>query len=481
MFPDHDNLASTTASGAAAAAAPEANNAGKESNHQQNSAAGAETQEQKNEATHDSGSSTAAPSDASQHGSSSEGSSQSGGHENRTAVPRSDGDTQSPANTSSGSASHGVDGETEHQGADGHGGAAVADREAATAADEAAGSEEMSKLMEQYDEKQEAASHSEIIEVTVVAYTEHGVVVDTGQKTEGLIPAAEFSETEIPRPEPNAKIEVQRTGERKDGFEILSYQKVLRRRMWEKLEAAFKAKETVKGKVVDRIKGGLVVDIGVRAFLPGSQYDLRPTANLDDLMGQEMDVRITKLNRRRGNVVVSRRALLEEGQLAKRAELMESLKEGQTIHGHVKNVTEYGAFVDLGGIDGLLHLTDLSWGRVKHPSDMLKPDQELDVVILKFDKDKQRISLGLKQLIPDPWVNASEKYPAGGKVTGKVVGVVDYGVFVELQQGIEGLVHVSEMSWNKKPTHPAKLVKVGDEVDVVVLDIKPSDRRVSLG
>ena len=339
----------------------------------------------------------------------------------------------------------------------------------------------MSKLMEQYDEKQEAASQSEIIEVTVVAYTEHGVVVDTGQKTEGLIPAAEFSETEIPRPEPNAKIEVQRTGERKDGFEILSYQKVLRRRMWEKLEAAFKAKETVKGKVVDRIKGGLVVDIGVRAFLPGSQYDLRPVANLDDLMGQEMEVRITKLNRRRGNVVVSRRAILEEGQLAKRAELMESLKEGQTVHGFVKNVTEYGAFVDLGGIDGLLHLTDLSWGRVKHPSDMLKPDQELDVVILKFDKDKQRISLGLKQLMPDPWVNASEKYPAGGKVKGKVVGVVDYGVFVELEQGIEGLVHVSEMSWNKKPTHPSKLVKVGDEVDVVVLDIKPSDRRVSLG
>jgi small subunit ribosomal protein S1 len=496
MFPDHDNPASTTASGAAAAAAPEVQ----------------EHKNEVNEGKHESGPSNTGQSDAQQHGASSQGGQSIGHAENSTTVPQADGDSQSPANTSSGSTSqgsqtsaggsgsHGVDGETEHQDGEGHGataqgggdhatsqhasnsgGAAVADHEAAAAADEAAGSEEMSRLMEQYDEKQEAASHSEIIEVTVVAYTEHGVVVDTGQKTEGLIPAAEFSETEIPRPEPNAKIEVQRTGERKDGFEILSYQKVLRRRMWEKLEAAFKAKETVKGKVVDRIKGGLVVDIGVRAFLPGSQYDLRPTANLDDLMGQEMDVRITKLNRRRGNVVVSRRALLEEGQLAKRAELMESLKEGQTVHGHVKNVTEYGAFVDLGGIDGLLHLTDLSWGRVKHPSDMLKTDQELDVVILKFDKDKQRISLGLKQLIPDPWVNASEKYPAGGKVKGKVVGVVDYGVFVELEQGIEGLVHVSEMSWNKKPTHPSKVVKVGDEVDVVVLDIKPSDRRVSLG
>jgi len=356
-----------------------------------------------------------------------------------------------------------------------------ADAEATAAAEEAAGSEEMSKLMEQYDEQHEAASQNEIVEVKVVAYTEHGVVVDLGGKTEGLIPAAEFSETDIPRPEPNATIEVQRTGEHKDGFTILSYQKVLRRRTWEKIEAAYKAKETITGKVVDRIKGGLVVDIGVRAFLPGSQFDLRPTQNLDDLTGTELQVRVTKLNRRRGNVVVSRRAILEEELHAKRAQLMETLTEGQVVHGHVKNVTEYGAFVDLGGIDGLLHLTDLSWGRVKHPSDVVKPEQELDVIILKFDKEKQRVSLGLKQLMPDPWVNASEKYPAGGKVKGKVVGIVDYGVFVELEQGIEGLVHVTELSWSKKAQHPSKLFKVGDEVDVVVLDIKPSDRRVSLG
>jgi small subunit ribosomal protein S1 len=356
-----------------------------------------------------------------------------------------------------------------------------ADAEATAAAEEAAGSEEMSKLMEQYDEQHEAASQNEIIEVKVVAYTEHGVVVDLGGKTEGLIPAAEFSETDIPRPEPNATIEVQRTGEHKDGFTILSYQKVLRRRTWEKIEAAYKTKETITGKVVDRIKGGLVVDIGVRAFLPGSQFDLRPTQNLDDLTGTEVQVRVTKLNRRRGNVVVSRRAILEEELHAKRAQLMETLTEGQVVHGHVKNVTEYGAFVDLGGIDGLLHLTDLSWGRVKHPSDVVKPEQELDVIILKFDKEKQRVSLGLKQLMPDPWVHAAEKYPAGGKVKGKVVGVVDYGVFVELEQGIEGLVHVTEMSWSKKAQHPSKVAKVGEEVDVVVLDIKPSDRRVSLG
>jgi len=399
-------------------------------------------------------------------------------------VPQADGDprpekaTEAVAAGASGAA---VTHDEAHAKAESQVAAQAVDPEAAAAAEEAAGSEEMSKLIDQYSEPQEGTTQNEIIEVKVVAYTEHGVVVDIGSKSEGLIPAVEFAESDIPRPEPNSTIEVQRTGEHKDGYVILSYQKVLRRRTWEKIDAAYKAKETVTGKVVDRIKGGLVVDVGVRAFLPGSQYDLRPTANLDNLMGQELQVRITKLNRRRGNVVVSRRALLEEELHAKRAQLMDTLQEGQTVHGHVKNVTEYGAFVDLGGIDGLLHLTDLSWGRVKHPSDIVKPDQEVDVIILKFDKEKQRVSLGMKQLMADPWVGASEKYPAGGKVKGKIVGVVDYGVFVELEQGIEGLVHVSEMSWNKKVQHPSKISKVGDEVDVVVLDIKPSDRRVSLG
>ena len=355
------------------------------------------------------------------------------------------------------------------------------DAEAVAAAEEAAGAEEMSKLMAEYDEQQEAHAQNEILAVKVVAYTEHGVVVDLGMKTEGLIPAAEFADTEIPRPDPNATIEVQRTGEKKDGYTIVSYQKVLRRRTWEKLEAAFKAKETLTGKVVDRIKGGVVVDVGVRAFLPGSQYDLRPTQNLDALTGQEVQVRITKLNRRRGNIVVSRRALMEEELHAKRAELLANLSEGQTVHGTVKNVTEYGAFVDIGGLDGLLHLTDLSWGRVKHPSDVVKPEQELDVIILKFDRDKQRVSLGLKQLSKDPWIDATDRYPAGGKFKGKVVGVVDYGAFVELEQGVEGLVHATEMSWTKKSVQPSKVVKAGDEVDVVVLDIKASDRRVSLG
>ena len=369
-----------------------------------------------------------------------------------------------------------------HAKAESHAASATVDAEAAAAAEEAAGAEEMSKLIDQYSEPQAETTNNEVLEVKVVAYTEHGVVVDLGGKTEGLIPAAEFAETEIPRPEPNATIEVQRTGETKDGFVIVSYQKVYRRRTWEKIDAQYKAKETITAKVVDRIKGGLVVDVGgVRAFLPGSQYDLRPTQNLDGLIGTEVQVRITKLNRRRGNIVVSRRALLEEELHAKRAQLMENLKEGQIVHGTVKNVTDYGAFVDLGGIDGLLHLTDLSWGRVRHPNDVVKPEQELDLIILKFDKEKQRVSLGLKQMTKDPWVDAAERYPAGGKYKGKVVGVVDYGAFVELEQGIEGLVHVTEMSWQKKATHPSKVVKAGEEVDVVVLDIKPSDRRVSLG
>src|SRR5229473_833681 len=357
----------------------------------------------------------------------------------------------------------------------------AADAESAAADEEAAGSEEMSKLLQEYDEKQEAAASHEVIEVKVVAYTEHGVVVDLGGKTEGLIPAAEFTDTEIPRPEPNSTIEVQRTGDHKDGFTILSYLKVLRRRTWEKIDAAFKAKETITGKIVDRIKGGIVVDIGVRAFLPGSQYDLRPVQNLDNLTGTEIQVRITKLNRRRGNVVVSRRALLEEELHAKRAQLMETLSEGQVVHGHVNNVTEYGAFVDLGGIDGLLHLTDLSWGRVKHPSDVVKPEQEVDVIILKFDKEKQRVSLGMKQLMADPWVGAAEKYPAGGKVKGKVVGVVDYGVFVELEDGFDGLVHVSDVSWTERIKNPHEVFKKGEDVTAKVLKIDPENRRVSLG
>src|SRR5205807_239366 len=315
--------------------------------------------------------------------------------------------------------------------------------ESAAAEEEAAGSEEMSKLMQEFDEKQEAAASHEVLEVKVVAYTEHGVVVDLGGKTEGLIPAAEFAETEIPRPDPNATIEVQRSGEVKDGYEIVSYQKVLRRRTWEKIDAAFKDKETIAGKVVDRIKGGVVVDIGVRAFLPGSQYDLKPTQNLDELVGMEVQVRVTKLNRRRGNVVVSRRALLEEELHAKRATLMETLSEGQIVHGHVKNVTDYGAFVDLGGIDGLVHVSEMSWNKkVQHPSKLVKVGDAVDVVVLDIKPSDRRVSLGMKQAQPDPWLLIAEKYPVGTVVTGKVRNIAEFGAFVEIEEGFDGLVHV---------------------------------------
>src|SRR2546427_517715 len=357
------------------------------------------------------------------------------------------------------------------------------DADAAAAAEEAAGSEEMSKLMEQYDEKQEAAAANEIIEVKVVAYTEHGVVVDLEGKTEGLIPAAEFSETEIPRPDPDSTIEVQPTGEHKDGYAIVSYQKVLRRRTWERIDAAFKAKETVTGKVVDRIKGGLVVDVGVRAFLPGSQYDLRPTQNLDNLLGQEIQVRITKLNRRRGNVVVSRRALLEEELHAKRASLMETLSEGQVVHGHVKNVTEYGVFVELEqGVEGLVHVSEMSWNKkVTHPSKLAKVGEEVDVVVLDIKPSDRRVSLGIKQAQPDPWLQLAGKYPVGTVVTGKVRNIAEFGAFVEIEDGFDGLVHVGDVSWTGRVKNPHEVFKKGEPVTAKVLKIDPENRRVSLG
>src|SRR5436853_1010860 len=364
--------------------------------------------------------------------------------------------------------------------------------ESAAAEEEAAGSEEMSKLMQEFDEKQEAAASHEVLEVKVVAYTEHGVVVDLGGKTEGLIPAAEFAETEIPRPDPNATIEVQRSGEVKDGYEIVSYQKVLRRRTWEKIDAAFKAKETITGKVVDRIKGGLVVDIGVRAFLPGSQYDLKPAQNLDELLGTEVEVRVTKLNRRRGNVVVSRRVILEEGLHAKRAALMDTLSEGQVVRGHVKNVTDYGAFVDLGGIDGLLHLTDLSWGRVKNPHEVFKTDEPVTAKVLKIDVENRRVSLGVKQ-VNDIWGDWFKQHKVGQIVKGKVSRIATFGAFVELGENIEALCHNTEIEDRRRrdegmggyrpttgPLKSAGPLEPGKEYDFKIIKISPETRRIGL-
>jgi small subunit ribosomal protein S1 len=251
--------------------------------------------------------------------------------------------------------------------------------------------------------------------------------------------------------------------------------------VWADLEKAYHDKSTIKVKVVDRVKGGLVVDAGVRAFLPASQADLRPVHDIEDWKDREVEVRVLKLNRKRGNVVVSRRAILEEEQKGQRQKLIDSLAEGQVLHGSVKSITSYGVFVDLGGIDGLLHVSDLSWGRVTNPADVIRPGDELDVQVLKFDREKMRISLGRKQLLPDPWPTVAERYPAGTKVQGRVVGIVDYGVFVEIEPGVEGLVHVSEMTWNKRKQHPSKLVQEGDNVEAMVLEVKPDQRRISLG
>jgi small subunit ribosomal protein S1 len=341
---------------------------------------------------------------------------------------------------------------------------------------------EMEQLMEQYAAPHQAPAEGEIESGQVVAVTDLGVVVNLGGKTEGLIPAQEFAELDGPFPlQAGQPVEVQRTGDRKDGMVLLSYQRVRRRRLWSKIEDAYRNKTDIAGKVVDHIKGGLVVDIGVRAFLPASQADTHPVRDLNEWKDRELTVRVLKMNRKRGNVVVSRRAILDEQVQAQRQTMLDSMAEGQTVRGVVKNVTGYGAFVDLGGIDGLLHITDMSWGRIASPLDAVRPGEEVEVKILKYDREKGRISLGRKQLLPDPWASVVERYSIGAKLTGKIMGLTDYGAFVELEPGIEGLVHVSEMSWSKRKQHPSKIVKVGDDVGVVVLGVDSNERRISLG
>jgi small subunit ribosomal protein S1 len=340
----------------------------------------------------------------------------------------------------------------------------------------------MDQLMEQFAVPEPAAAEGEIFDGHVLAVTDAGVIVDVGGKFEGLVPAQEFVDSGSPIEfGPGQTIEVERLHAQKDGYVLLSHVRAHRRRVWERIEKSYREHATIKGKVTERIKGGLVVDIGVRSFLPASQIELRPVHDLDSWKDKEIDVRVLKLNRKRGNVVVSRRAILEEDQKSKRDTLMGSLAEGTVVTGKVKNVTDYGVFVDLGGMDGLLHVSDLVWGRVPHPSSIVKAGDDLQVQILKFDKEKQRISLGRKQLLPDPWATVPERFPVGTRVHGKVVGVTDYGAFVQIEPGVEGLVHVSEMSWSKRTKHPAKIVKEGDELEVVVLEVKTDQRRISLG
>ncbi len=333
-------------------------------------------------------------------------------------------------------------------------------------------------------EAETTGSEDRVLKGTVLKITPTHVVVDVGFKSEGVLPIAEVQDSEgNVSVQPGDPIDVMvDKGETEEGYINLSHQRARRLRAWDEIEYAYNEKTPIKAKVIDRIKGGLTVDImGARAFLPGSQVDLRPVRNLDGMKAQEIDVRIIKLNKKRGNIVVSRKQLLEEDLTQKRSKTLEQLHEGAVLTGTVKNLTDYGAFVDLGGIDGLLHITDLSWGRLTHPRDLVNVGDQIQVKVLKFDKDKQRVSLGFKQLTPDPWLDAAERYPIGAHVKGRVISVTDYGAFVELEQGIEGLVHVSEMTWSKRMKHPSKIVSVGDNIETVVLNVNPQERRISLG
>ena len=338
-------------------------------------------------------------------------------------------------------------------------------------------------LREAYETSFKNLTEGEVVAGTVLKITGSGVVVDVGFKSEGVVPIEEFrnDEGEV-LVQPGAAVEVllERTEDR-DGHVVLSREKAERMKVWESIERSYEDQSIIKGRVISRIKGGLAVDIGVRAFLPGSQVDLHPVRNLDSLRGQELEMRVIKVNRRRANIVLSRKVVLEEEYFKKKDKTLRNLEEGMIIRGIVKNITDYGAFVDLGGIDGLLHITDMSWGRVNHPSDLCRVGEEIEVRILKFDRLAEKVSLGYKQLGDDPWLTAAERYPTGSRVQTKVVSLTDYGAFVELEQGIEGLIHVSEMTWNKRIKHPAKLLSVGDDVATVVLDLDPKARRISLG
>jgi small subunit ribosomal protein S1 len=327
-------------------------------------------------------------------------------------------------------------------------------------------------------------AEGEILQGHVLTVTDHEVIVDFGFKSEGLIPIEQFRQPDGSiqvRPGDVIDVMVDRSGPQPEGYTLLSFEKANRLRIWETLEKAFHEQLLVSGRVIGRTKGGLMVDVGVEAFMPGSHVDVRPIHNLDQFIGQDIPVKIVKINRRRGNVVVSRKLAIEEDVLARKAHALETLAEGAVVTGVVKNLTDYGAFIDLGGIDGLLHVGDISYGRVNHPSEVLQVGQEVSVKVLKCDREKERISLGIKQLAPDPWETISERYPNGSRIIGRVVSITDYGAFVEIEPGVEGLIHISEMTWSRRMKHPSKVVKVGDEVEAVVLEVKPKDRRVSLG
>ena len=340
--------------------------------------------------------------------------------------------------------------------------------------------EEYEKLLDQYNSN---IAEGEVVKGKVLQISSSEVVVDVGYKSEGLIRVEEFKDQFG-----NLTIEVGddvdvllEKAEDKEGYLILSREKAEKMKVWDQIEASYESKEVVTGRVIERIKGGLAVDIGVRAFLPGSQVDVRPVRNLESLKGQELRMRVIKVNKKRGNIVLSRKVVLEEELSDRKGKTLEALEAGRVFRGVVKNLTDYGAFIDLGSIDGLLHITDMSYGRINHPSELFNVSDQVEVVVLKFDREAERVSLGYKQLSPDPWESVSQRFTVGVRVKGKVVSLTDYGAFIELEPGVEGLIHVSEMSWSKRVKHPSKVLSVGDPVEAMVLQVDPNERRISLG
>ena len=345
------------------------------------------------------------------------------------------------------------------------------------------GDVDFGQLLDQFEQEQAAFQEGEVVRGTVVGITERGVVIDFGYKSEGIVNPAEFTENGQLTVKRGDEVDVLvKSMETHEGFPVLSRADAVRMKAWDDLEKAYNEGTAVKGRIIERIKGGLRVDVdGIAAFLPGSQVDTRPVRNLDSLRNQEIEAKVIKLNRKRSNVVLSRKAVLEDQNADRKGQTMGQIEEDIIVEGQIKNLTDYGAFVDLGGIDGLLHVTDMSWGRLQSPADLFRVGDTVQVKVLKFDRDRERVSLGYKQLLPDPWGSIEERFPISKQLNGKVASVTDYGAFIELEPGVEGLVHVSEMSWSKRVKHPSKLVNPGDEVVVEVLSIDPKARRISLG
>ena len=342
---------------------------------------------------------------------------------------------------------------------------------------------EYEQLLEMYDDSFQNLAEGEVVRGKVLKVLPNEVIVDVGYKSEGLIDIEEFTDAagRVHVAEGDTVDVLLEKTENKEGYVVLSKEKAEKMKIWDDVEKAYNTGAVINGRVIERIKGGLAVDIGVRAFLPGSLVDIRPVRNLDSLKGKEFRMRVIKVNKRRGNIVLSRKSVLEEENKERKRKTLETLEEGKVLKGGVKNITGYGAFLDLGGIDGLLHITDMSWGRINHPSELFAVGDEVQVVVLKFDKETERVSLGYKQLKADPWEKVGDKYPQATRIKGKVVSLTDYGAFVELEEGVEGLIHVSEMSWTKKVKHPSKILNVGDTVDAVILDVDLKQRRLSLG